>query len=593
MSMSFSGARDARRLSRATISTAVALAAVAALAAPAGAAVNGSHVVATIPDASALELSGYPVGDQLDIHVVRNGVVIGSAADVTTQDPKAKGIDLSTAGILNVNGGTPPCWIASTPQILPGDTVTVGDSSGTDSMVVQNVEATSIEQDPITGHTLVHGFAIAPGGGRYDQATFDANVQARITVGAGQPFSNGRNNVRAGATKTDGTIAYDPPTLTDPAPTTWTANFPLNAADAALALANKNIEGVFSVGVSELTIGRTPVAGATAGCPPTVRNAVTSFDRQAVNVANVATALTMNGVAQADASKVSVTIRDTEGHTVKAPDVVPVNGSYTTAGIDVSSLSDGTLTATPTFTTPAQTFDGATLTILKDTKAPVAPVASPRSGNYSSPQSVSLGDDDASAKVLYTVVGTAPGAGSPAFGVTPITVDHSLTIRAIAIDAAGNQSPEASFAYTITGAPPGAGGGGGAPASTTTIIQQIPLFPVVRPGQAVQGVKTSAAARPALRGLTVAVGARHALRVSMRLSTGAETVRFRVYRVRNGRRTGPALMTLVRLAAGGRSTVTLRGRALRALNAGHYVLEAQASAVGAYGAATTVPFTIR
>src|SRR6185312_6511001 len=104
-----------------------------------------------------------------------------------------------------------------------------------------------------------------------------------------------------------------------------------------------------------------------------------------------------------------VAIRDTAGHSVTAPDVTPVDGSYSTAGIDVSGLADGTLTATPTFTTPAQTFDGATLTILKDTHAPPAPVASPLPGTYATSRSVSLGDDDASAKVHYTVVGTKPG----------------------------------------------------------------------------------------------------------------------------------------------------------------------------------------
>src|SRR3954453_9214261 len=72
------GARVARRRTRAVISTAAALTAVAAFAAPAGAAVNGTHVVATVPDSSALELSGFPIGDALNIHVVRNGVVIGS-----------------------------------------------------------------------------------------------------------------------------------------------------------------------------------------------------------------------------------------------------------------------------------------------------------------------------------------------------------------------------------------------------------------------------------------------------------------------------------------------------------------------------------
>jgi hypothetical protein len=79
-------ARNARRQTRATISAAAVLAATAAFAAPAGAAVNGSHVVAVLPATQGLELSGYPVGDTLSVHVIRNGVTIGSATGTTTSD---------------------------------------------------------------------------------------------------------------------------------------------------------------------------------------------------------------------------------------------------------------------------------------------------------------------------------------------------------------------------------------------------------------------------------------------------------------------------------------------------------------------------
>ena len=133
----------------------------------------------------------------------------------TTPDRKAP-----NTGALNIAGGAPPCWIGSTPQILPGDEVTVDDGgSGVDSTIVQNIGATSLERDPVTGHILVHGFAIAPGGGEYDATTFAASVQARITIAAtGTPFSNGRNSVRAGGGKFDGTVSYDPPTVNDPHP---------------------------------------------------------------------------------------------------------------------------------------------------------------------------------------------------------------------------------------------------------------------------------------------------------------------------------------------------------------------------------------
>ena len=166
-------------------------------------------------------------------------------------------------GVLNIAGGAPPCWTGGTPQILPGDEVTVDDGgTGLDSTIVQNVGATSLGQDPDTGHILVHGYAIAPGGGEYDAATFAASVQARITIAAtGTPFSNATQQRprRRGQVRRDGVLRSAD--RRRPAPTTWTADFPMSDLDAQLALGNKDFEGVFLVGVNELTIGRTP-AGA-------------------------------------------------------------------------------------------------------------------------------------------------------------------------------------------------------------------------------------------------------------------------------------------------------------------------------------------
>jgi hypothetical protein len=593
------GARNARRRTRAAISAAAVLAAAATFAAPAGAAVGGSHVVAVLPATQGLELSGYPVNDALNVHVIRHGVTIGSATGTTTPDRKDP-----NNGVLNVAGGAPPCWIGSTPQILPGDEVTVDDGgAGLDSMIVQNVAATSLERDPATGHILVHGFAIAPGGGEYDATTFAASVQARITIAAtGTPFSNGRNSVRAGGGKFDGTVSYDPPTVNDPHPTTWTADFPMSDLDAQLALGNKNFEGVFLVGLSELTIGRTP-AGA-SGCAAPAADSVTSFDRSTVNASNVATKLTVSGVAQPDATNVSVAVSDTKGNTVTFPDVVPSGGSFTTAAMDVSGLVDGTLTATPTFTVPGQSpFVGATLTIAKDVVAPAAPIASPPGGTYDASTSVTLGDDDATAAVHYTTVGTKPAAASPVSGITPITVDHSLTIRAIAIDPAGNVSPEASFGYTITAPTPtptptpgggGSGGGNSRPTSgPSTIVQQVPFLLPLAPGQAVQAV--TAASVPAVGGLSVTVLRGHALRVVMRLGRGTGVVRLRVFRTSHGHATGrPVLSTLRLPSAGGLYVATLRAHALRALRSGRYVVEARAgTSPGVYGPPARAGFTVR
>jgi Chitobiase/beta-hexosaminidase C-terminal domain len=587
MESSFARTRTARRRARVVISAAAALGATAAMAAPAGAVVNGSHAIAVLPDTQGLELSGYPLPDTLNVHVIRNGITIGSATGPTTQDRKDP-----TTGDLNIAGGAPPCWTGSTPQILPGDEVTVDDGgTAVDSMIVQDVGATSLEQDPVTKHILVHGFAIAPGGGPFDSATFAANVQARITISTGSAFSNGKNTIRAGGGKFDGTIAYDPPALNGPAPSTWTADFPAPGPDAQLALGSKDFEGVYTVGVSEVTIGRQPLVA--SGCPAPVSTAVTSIPAF-VNAASASSPMTIAGVA--DAANVSAVSVALHNKTYPATPAADGTWSVTVPGADVAALPEGSNAVTTSFTTApgGAGAPNAVDTVVKDTVAPDAPTATPPPKSYPSAQSVSLEDADTTATMHYT---TGSGAPSTAFHPgSPISVTASQTIRATATDPAGNTSPVASLAYTITSAPvttPPAGGG------TTTIIQILsppaaPVAPVAPAGQGVAGAGAKSPARPAVSGMHVAVGKGHALRVSLRLGSGANVVRFQVFRAKSGRPGGRALATLTRLATGRAFTGTLRGAALRGLRPGRYVLVAQAGAnPSALGAAARVTFTVR
>src|SRR6185436_6276282 len=125
-------------------------------------------------------------------------------------------------------------------------------------------------------------------------------------------------------------------TVNDPHPTTWTADFPMSPLDAQLALGNKNFEGVFLVGLSELTIGRTP-AGA-SGCAAPAADSVTSFDPSVVNASNVGSPLTVSGVAEPGATNVSVVVGSTKEDKVTDPHATLSGGSFTTAPLDVHGL---------------------------------------------------------------------------------------------------------------------------------------------------------------------------------------------------------------------------------------------------------------
>jgi len=189
------------------------------------------------------------------------------------------------------------------------------------------------------------------------------------------------------------------------------------------------------------------------------------------------------------------------------------------------------------------------------------------------------------------VTGNAPSSASPVY-VSPIAIADTTTIRAMAVDQAGNESPAAAFTYTIL-EPAGDTGAKPSPTGGTTIIQQVPFLLPLAPGQSVQAV--TAASLPAVGGLSVAVLRGHALRVVMRLGRGTGVVRLRVFRTSRGHATGrPVLSTLRLPSAGGLYVATLRAHALRALRSGRYVVEARAGASpGLYGAPARAAFTVR
>ena len=79
----------------------------------------------------------------------------------------------------------------------------------------------------------------------------------------------------------------------------------------------------------------------------------------------------------------------------------------------------------------------------RDTVAPAAPTASLPGGEIALPQTIHLNGEN----VRYTTDGSEPTVASTPYA-GGISVTSALTIKAIAVDAAGNVSPVAAFAYT-------------------------------------------------------------------------------------------------------------------------------------------------
>jgi hypothetical protein len=580
-----SGTRAARRRARVITSTAAALTIAAALAAPAGAAVTLPHSIAVFYHRDFVQASGFHDGELVNVTASRNGVVIGTATDVPAID-SAPGLG---DGLVTVNHPGGSCWDTVTPDLRPGDVVTTTAASGTDSTSVANVEITQ-QATRVGGDIVVKGYAADAAG---NPLPLD-QIQERMVAGNPLPLfdKNGKRTLRAGANGSEGALAYDAVNaVTNPRGINWTATYTgLDATDMATAVAAEsrmiwlgpNPTLVNAAGFpAEATFAEvggdkpaTPGPGSPE-CPALARNAVTSVDpghlsagRPAINLADRGSDLTVSGVAN-DATTIAVTLTDSTGRKItQTATPTPAGGaqtwSATFAAADVQTLADGPITASGAYTVTGTPISGATLALVKDLVAPAPPTASVPSGSYPAAQAVALNDADGSAVVHHTEDGSAPGLLSPTFN--PVSVTASQTLSAVAIDPAGNPSPIAHFVYRIA---PAASGVGLPP---STVITALP----VAPQQQVQGVRTVAG--PAVRGLGVAVlRGSGGLRVTIRLGSGAHVVRFQVFRARNGREAGPALVTVTRVPpATGRYVVTLRGRALRTLRPGRYILEARA-----------------
>jgi hypothetical protein len=92
-----------------------------------------------------------------------------------------------------------------------------------------------------------------------------------------------------------------------------------------------------------------------------------------------------------------------------------------------------------------------TLLANQDTTAPPAPTFSPNGGTISGSTSVSISDTESGVAIRYNR-GSAPADPTGTTGTVysgPLTVNSTETIKAVAVDAAGNVSPVASAAFTL------------------------------------------------------------------------------------------------------------------------------------------------
>jgi hypothetical protein len=133
---------------------------------------------------------------------------------------------------------------------------------------------------------------------------------------------------------------------------------------------------------------------------------------------------------------------------------------------------------------------------------------------------------------------------------------------------------------------------------TNTVIRTVPVAGATAAAQGVLGSTAGSALRVSNLSLARRIGLTRlraqGLRLSMRVPQGTNVVRIAVYKARNGRKTGSALLRTTRTPRAGLYRVTLRDRnLLRKLRAGSYVVEVRAGrSTAALGALRRIAFTV-
>src|SRR5690242_6747098 len=141
------------------------------------AAVSAPHFINVFPSRDFVHLEGYNAGQDLTVTVHHDPDLVTSLSN--------PGLDASVTGtvgsdgILEINHVGGSCWTGFTPDIRPGDTVSVKDAASgalIDDMVVQNVAGKRpVQTAPDT--LTIHGTAQNKDGSRPDVAALSSRLK--------------------------------------------------------------------------------------------------------------------------------------------------------------------------------------------------------------------------------------------------------------------------------------------------------------------------------------------------------------------------------------------------------------------------------
>jgi hypothetical protein len=440
------------KLKGAAIAASAGLATAALAAVPASATVNSvatGHNITVFHNIDFVAATGWAVGESLTMTVTRNGVQIGTSTGLAA-DPEATG-----AGGLEVNHGPEAaavdgdCWVGNTPDIRPGDRVTVTNGTVTDDVIVDNIAFTGDPQLQSNGNITVPFVARRANGNAIPAAFIDSG-EFRAASNNSVRFE-GVPVVRRGAPGQYNLVYRAPfqPTRNDD-------NAPFNQTQLRRAL----LQDGHAVGFGHVDplplesmlqdgLGDTP--GPAPGCAaPSAQWGVTTTFPGNVNASNLARGLTVRGLATG-ATAVNVELRDGTAPVVTKTATGTNNWSVSFTRAQLRSLN-GNVRVVGRYDVTGGTITGKTSSFLKDTVRPNAPRATRRPGTYRAPRRTAL-LTGAGNTIRYTV-----GAGRQARPTATKGAVYQRRIRlaapkqvikAVSVDRAGNVSPVKRLVYRI------------------------------------------------------------------------------------------------------------------------------------------------
>ena len=556
----------------------VALSAQAHAALPAPGSVRAGHNVSVFHEIDFVATFGHQVGTPLRIEVLRGPHVIARAAGNAVSTPEGGGLEVNH-GVELASPGPGDCWANATADIKPYDRIVVTDAAGgTDTILVDDI---AVDEGPVADaadpdDVVLRGHARSALGGPVTSALegeFRLTSKLRgepdhIDV-AGEQF----------------TAVYTPPYRMRPDKGGFATKAQLldPAAEHTIGFGHTL---PFATGETQIA-DAVPAPGPALGCEGVApaapdANAATAVDRDEIGPG---AGLTVSGTATAAVAGVAVTLDDGPGGAapVEAATTDLAAGEGAPAGADrawtvaftpeqlATFPADAELTATPAFTGGGAATAPA-IHVHRDTLAPATPRSDPAPGRYEGAQYVGL-LAEAGATIRFTTDGSTPTAASRRFGGA-FRVDRTTTIRAIAIDAAGNASPVATLAFEIVA--PGSTATGGVAPALAPAVGPAPAAVVPLPAVALVARPAPAALRVARLSAPSRLSARRARRTGVTASfvvpTGAQYAEARLYRLAGGRR---ALVTrMVFATPRGRERARFTSTSVRrALRPGRFVLE--------------------